>query len=139
MREQITSLENLKGGAVIEAYEHAFAELLGNILDPNTKATEKRQIVLTVADDGITQQITVKTGIARIGDTELKSTLELKPYRTFREIDQPKSLFLLRLQSGKELPTAALFEADGSSWQLEAIASIKEWLASNIPDVKIIG
>jgi len=56
--------------------------------------------------------------------------IRLRPYRTFREIEQPASLFVLRLQKGRdgELPRAALFEADGGQWKLEACQAIKHWL-----------
>jgi|WetSurMetagenome_2_1015567.scaffolds.fasta_scaffold02367_7 hypothetical protein len=63
-------------------------------------------------DDGITQVTTVKRGVsgALSGQEDTKPVVELKPYRTFREIEQPLSKFLFRVQEGPEF---ALFEAGG--------------------------
>jgi hypothetical protein len=57
------------------------------------------------------------------------------------EIKQPASSFVFRMHSGRGTgspPTCALFEADGRMWRLEAIKSIKAWLAEKIPGIKII-
>lgn len=67
----------------------------------------------------------------------------LRPYRTFREVEQPASRFVLRLQSGQGdgMPKAALFEADGGAWRLTAIEAIARWLrTAQMPDaLAIIG
>ena len=47
--------------------------------------------------------------------------MKLRPYRTFKEIDQPESQFLLRLNENGNI---GLFEADGGMWKLEAKKSI---------------
>ena len=43
--------------------------------------------------------------------------MPLRPYRTFLEVEQPESEFLLRLD---EDGNVGLFEADGGMWELEA-------------------
>lgn len=42
----LVSLANLKGGAVIEAADCALQEVFENILDPNTEATQTREVTV---------------------------------------------------------------------------------------------
>lgn len=97
-------------------------------------------VVKTHVDDGISQQITIKTGAATIKAVDVPNPVTLQPYRTFMEIEQPESRFVLRLSPAAEgaVLQAALFEADGGNWQLEAIQRIKAWLNDKLPDVPII-
>ena len=85
-------------------------------------------------DDGITQNITVKRGVsgALVGKENVKPIVRLSPYRTFREIEQPESQFLLRIKTEGGLPYVALFEADGGQWRNEARTAIAEFLKANI-------
>lgn len=48
MELQKCTIENLQGGAAIERINDAFAEVVKNILDPNTKAVLKREINFTL-------------------------------------------------------------------------------------------
>jgi hypothetical protein len=66
--------------------------------------------------------------------------VELRPYRTFREIEQPASKFVLRVKRGGEgqKPGCALFEADGGFWKLEAIENIRKYIASKNLNITII-
>jgi len=91
----------------------------------------KEENVTTVGDDGVTQQVTAKTGIATVGNVLVPNPVRLKPYRTFVEVVQPESEFVFRMRSG---PEAALFEADGGAWKLEAIQRIKEYLAEALAE-----
>lgn len=84
--------------------------------------------IRTHSDDGVTQSATAKTGITRLAEVELPNPVTLKPYRTFPEIEQPESAFVFRLRQGGNGPQAALFDADGGRWKLEAIQLIKAWL-----------
>lgn len=85
----------------------------------------------TSQDDGISQVATTKFGIVTKGEETVKRLVTLKPYRTFREIDQPTSQFVFRIRSKpNELPTCALFEADGGVWKLEAVKRIKAYLVA---------
>ena len=96
---------------------------------------------LTLADDGIAQQIHVKTGITTKSKIWLENPLRLAPYRTFPEIFQPESYFILRInnKSGKQLH-AKLLEADGGAWKVKAIEDIIEWLKAHLKgDISIIG
>jgi hypothetical protein len=88
-------------------------------------------------DDGFSQTVTVKTGITKVEDIEITNLFTLQPYRTFREIQQPTSDFLLRLQKGTP-PECALFETDGGGWKLTAIERIRTFLSEKLPDIPII-
>ena len=81
------------------------------------------EAVKTIGDDGVSQQVTVKTGVASVGQAIVPNPVELAPYRTFPEVEQPISKFIFRMQEG---PRAALYEADGGAWRNKAILSIKE-------------
>lgn len=105
--------------------------LVGNIKEENVRQT---------SDDGVTQNVTARSGIARVEDVPVPNPVELMPYRTFREVAQPVSSFVLRLRQGREgqMPTCALFEADGGAWKLRAIQSIANYLRENTEGITII-
>lgn len=88
-------------------------------------------------DDGVSQVLTVskKIGGALKDKEKAPCRVELSPYRTFMDIDQPVSSFVLRLKEGGQ---AALFDSDGGKWKMDAIQGIKSWLSDNIPGVSII-
>lgn len=92
------------------------------------------------ADDGMTQQVMAKAGVARVAMVSLPNPVELRPFRTFADIGQPASKFVLRIKADKDHgPRCALFEADGGAWKNTAIATIKAWLTENGPEgIKII-
>ena len=95
-------------------------------------ATDDR---LTVEDDGVSQTATAKAGISRLEQLEIKPRVILKPFRTFREVEQPPSEFLLRIKRGADgSAKIALFEADGGRWKLEAMSNIGEYLGTKLPD-----
>lgn len=90
-------------------------------------------------DDGISQKTTVKQGITLKSSVTVKGRWTLQPYRTFREIEQPASQFVLRLRAeAGQVPTCALFEADGGRWKLDAVLAIKEWLAEKNLGLNIV-
>jgi len=84
-------------------------------------------------DDGITQEVTAKVGIARIGNVPLPNPVVLAPYRTFLEVAQPSSKFVFRLKKGDSGPMAMLVEADGGNWQLQCIKLIRDYLRVTLP------
>ena len=96
---------------------------------------------VTTEDDGITQQVGVSRGMSGkfAARESVKPIVKLAPYRTFREIEQPESEFLLRTcLDDKNIPRVALFEADGGAWRITAMRRIAEYIAKACPDVKII-
>lgn len=108
-----------------DAMTAALLRLVGNLQDG---------AVRNFTDDGVTQSVTAKTGIARVGEMEVPNPVTLAPFRTFLEIAQPDSRFVFRLKQGDGMPLCALFEADGGGWQLEAIKRIRDWLRVHIPE-----
>ena len=95
----------------------------------------KDEAVKTTGDDGISQQVTVKTGVASVGQAVVPNPVSLAPYRTFPEIEQPESKFIFRMKDG---PRAAIYEADGGAWRNKAILSIKEYLKEQLKEIENI-
>jgi len=91
-------------------------------------------------DDGVSQGVVAKVGIAKVDNVPVPRIVRLAPYRTFLEIDQPRSIFLLRMRPGKDgaPPSCALFEADGGKWKNEAIRGIKAYLVKQLPAKTVI-
>lgn len=104
-----------------------------------TIGTIRDEKVRVAGDDGITQQVTAKAGVVLAGTALVPNPVTLAPYRTFREVEQPASKFVLRLKQGPEggLPLAALFEADGGAWKLEAIRRISAFLGERLAGVTV--
>ncbi|MDP4095449.1 hypothetical protein OIN60_01410 [Paenibacillus sp. P96] len=101
----------------------ALLSIVGNVKD------EK---VVNFGDDGTSQQVTAKAGVATVEQVKLPNPVFLKPFRTFVEIEQPESAFVFRMKDG---PSAALFEADGGEWKLRAIAGIKVYLDEHLSEL----
>lgn len=78
-----------------------------------------------IADDGVSQKVTINRGVATYADVTVKNPVVLQPMRTFHEVEQPESPFILRFNDKAQ---AALFEGDGGAWQLKAVTNIRAWL-----------
>lgn len=101
--------------------------------------TIKEDAAKTSMDDGITQRVTASTGVTLQQEIAIPNPVILKPYRTFLEVEQPPSAFVLRVQSRKDqLPGVALFEGDGGRWKAEATQSIREYLATKTKGITIV-
>jgi hypothetical protein len=95
----------------------------------------------TLSDDGITQIVEVQAGVSgALKDKEsAPKIVELQPFRTFRDVAQPKSSFLLRLKLlGEQTVGVCLYEADGGRWRNNAIKSIQTFLEENLEGVTVI-
>lgn len=91
------------------------------------------EAVKETGDNGISQKVTIKTGITTVGEAEVPNPVTLAPYRTFPEIEQVESKFIFRMKEG---PMAAIYEADGGAWKNEAMKRIKEYLIENLEVLK---
>ena len=101
-------------------------QLLGNLTAEQS---------LAQLDDGLSQQVTAKTGIAKVGNVALRPLVQLRPFRTYTEVAQPASTFLVRLKGDVEGGCGiALFEADGGAWRMEAIAAVRAWLEDHLAE-----
>lgn len=100
----------------------------------------KESTVRETVDTGVAQQVNVATGVHLVGMTKVPNPVILVPYRTFREVPQPQSLFILRLLSGKEgeKPRCALLEADGGTWKLEAVQLIATYLRDKLGEAPAV-
>lgn len=118
---------------IVDAHDRAeLLKLVGNL---TTAAVQ------TSTDNGISQTVTVETGV-RKSNVELPNPVTLAPRRTFPEVEQPESPFVLRVKQSREgmMPEIALYEADGGLWKLKAIKNIKEYLKSNLKvEIPVIG
>jgi len=99
-------------------------EVVGNI---------KEDMVSTMKDDGVSQKVIVAAGIENVEGKIVPNPVTLKPFRTFPDVDQPASQFVLRMSSGFK---CALHEADGEAWKIEAMANIKKWLEEQLKEVE---
>ena len=95
----------------------------------------KDESVRTHIDDGHTQQVTARVGVTKVEDVYIPNPVTLQPRRTFLEIEQPASQFVLRLREGIQ---CALFEAGGGTWKLDAIERIRDFLKKRTSKIAII-
>lgn len=116
---------NLQSSFLPNEHRDLVLKSIGRIEEKEVKET---------GDDGVSQAITVRTGIARKENVVVPSPVNLMPYRTFQEIAQPESQFILRLKDG---PVCGLFEADGGAWKIEAMASIKAYLVDKLGELPV--
>ena len=86
----------------------------------------------TTTDNGVTQTVEVKSGVALKEKTDIRPRVKLTPFRTFLEVDQPESEYLLRVSEDGEI---GLFEADGGVWKLEAKRNVKSYMDNALSDL----
>jgi hypothetical protein len=94
-------------------------------------------------DDGVSQTTSVAVGVS--GALTKKETapaiVRLRPYRTFRDIEQTESEFLFRMKlvdTEDNIVGACLYEADGGRWRHFASQSIKKFLEEALPGMTVI-
>lgn len=80
-------------------------------------------------DNGLAQTAMFKSGVASVSNDKVVPYVNMIPYRTFIEVEQPASIFLLRLKKGGVL---ALYEADGGAWKQEAVSNIVEFFKAEL-------
>ncbi|MGX7627609.1 hypothetical protein ACWOMK_02080 [Bacillus thuringiensis] len=106
----------LQSGFVQNNHRDIVLQVVGTVVENDVKE---------IGDDGVSQAVTVKTGVASRGNAKVPNPVQLSPYRTFVEVEQPESKFVFRMREGAR---CGLFEADGGAWELEAMNNIKEYL-----------
>lgn len=97
-------------------------KVVGNIQEDNVKS---------VKDDGVSQAVVAKVGVASVGNVEVPNPVRLIPYRTFVDVVQPESDFVFRMKDG---PRCAIYEADGGAWKHLAIENIKDYLEKSLTE-----
>ncbi len=100
------------------------------LLDLLSRITDEKSV--TTRDNGVTQVVEARQGVALNAMVEIRPRVLLRPFRTFLEVEQPESEFLLRVDADKGI---GFFEADGGVWRLEAKRNIADYFASNLADL----
>lgn len=100
------------------------------LLDLISRMTDDEKV--TTRDNGVTQMVEAKKGVALKETVEIRPRVKLTPFRTFLEVEQPESEFLLRIRDGGEI---GLFEADGGAWKLVAKRNIVRYLEERLSDL----
>jgi hypothetical protein len=123
------------------------AEDFGIMLQTNFIEDDNRNVVLKIArnlteeqsaqtaDDGVSQRVTLKAGVKEIDSAVFKNPAYLSPLRTFPEIAQPSSPFVIRFKEGH---LAAIYESDGGAWRNEAVKRIGTWLKERLADTSLV-
>ena len=104
-------------------YEKAVIELR-SLYIPNEGTKYLLQLLSSISneskvvssDNGVTQQVEARSGIALNSMVKIELRVTLQPFRTFIEVNQPASEFLLRINERGEI---GFFPADGGVWKLE--------------------
>ena len=79
-------------------------------------------------DNGIATTITTQKGVALQTNEQIRPLVKLRPYRTFQEVEQPESIFLIRVSERG----ISFIEADGGMWKLAARETIKKFLEDRL-------
>ena len=88
------------------------------------------------SDNGVTQQATMKTGITTKENVLVPNPVNLIPYRTFLEVEQPASDFIFRISEGRGgAPVFKLVAADGGLWKSQAVENVKKYLTEALKDI----
>ena len=89
---------------------------------------------LKLEDDGLSQKTVARRGVTTVERVENGNVYKLKPFRTFSEVDQPESDFILRLhREDGSTPTISLHESDNFGWKVTAIKNIQSLLEEDLP------
>jgi hypothetical protein len=114
-------------------------EDLDYVVQLASKLVKQDEVITT--DDGHSQSVQLRKGISG-GMTERRTAdgrVNLAPIRTFLEIEQVATDFLLRIENSQgSIPRLALFEADGGIWMIDAAKRIHDFLREAFPEIKII-
>lgn len=105
----------------------AASEGVDYLLDLLSRISKENGV--TTSDNGISQTVEARQGVALKTTVQVRPRVPLRPYRTFQEVEQPESEFLLRLD---EEGNIGLFEADGGMWKLTARKTIKAFLEEQL-------
>lgn len=94
---------------------------------------------VTSEDNGVSQKVSATTGVAMKKIEHIKPRVSLAPYRTFLEVEQPESEFLLRIKPGNKEhnipPQVGIIEADGGAWKLAAKHNIADYFREHLAEL----
>ncbi len=93
---------------------------------------------VTYNDNGVATSIVTQKGVALQSNQAIRPIIKLRPYRTFQEVEQPESQFLIRVNERG----IKFVEADGGMWKLTARKTVKayleEALAAQVQDGSVV-
>lgn len=92
----------------------------------------------TIEDDGITQTVTAKAGVALMTQVALPNPVRLKAFKTFPEIDTPEEDFIFRVSKDGRQASFKLIQSKSMQWELETCEKIKEWIKGKIAGAVVI-
>lgn len=119
-----------------EAFNIALQTAFGNSPDRATvlelTSRLRKASEVTQKDDGVTQKVSVNRGVEVMENRTVKNPVQLRPWRTFPEVEQPLGLYVLRLREARNGAgvEVALFDADGGAWQLAARKQVADYLSN---------
>ena len=122
-RDRETALIELRSLFIPNEGTAYLLDLLSRITDEKSDSSK---------DNGVTQVVEARQGVALNAMVEIRPRVLLRPFRTFLEVEQPESEFLLRVDADKGI---GFFEADGGVWRLEAKRNIADYFARNLADL----
>ena len=121
------------------AYENAVIELRSLYIPNNGTeyllkllSSISNESKVTSSDNGVTQQVEARSGIALNSMVPVEPRVSLQPFRTFVEVGQPESEFLLRINDRGEI---GFFPADGGVWKLEATRNVAAYFEEKLQDL----
>lgn len=123
-QEWIIALQSL---VIPTASSQELLNMIKNMTDENS---------VTSRDNGVTQEVTVRNGVSLNATVQVKPRVALTPFRTFLEVPQPESEYLVRVDKGNQI---GLFEADGGIWKLEAKKNIAKYFEEKLADLIEVG
>lgn len=119
-----------QGKAIIELRSRfAPGEGVDYLLDLLSRISKDSGV--TTTDNGVSQTVEARQGVALKSVVSLKPRVPLRPFRTFQEVEQPESEFLLRMDEDGNI---GLFEADGKMWKLKARETVKAFLEERLAE-----
>ena len=98
-------------------------KVVGNLETGSTVGTK---------DDGVSQVVEARVALAKTANVTLPNQIPLRPYRTFIEVEQPVSKFVLRIHADHR---CALFLADGGLWQIDAAKKVAKYIENALKSV----
>lgn len=104
------------------------------LLDLLSRISKENGVITN--DNGVSQTVEARQGIALKTMEHIKPRVPLRPFRTFQEVEQPESEFLLRMD---EEGNIGLFEADGGMWKLTARQTVKAFLEAQLANLVTSG
>lgn len=90
---------------------------------------------VTFNNNGIATSVTAQKGVALQTNEAIRPIVTLRPYRTFQEVKQPESIFLIRVNERG----ISFTEADGGMWKLKARQTVKAFLEEQLAEMVTSG